>query len=129
MAAIGTFKPSEEPNEHREFHGPTILIKTADAADFKAKYLGSVPTYDWTDFWGQSNGGIVMINFFSGFVVPESAKNMKEMFSVRREFDKEFGADTPEAKGRIERCKVVRVLGIGRRFANRFRSGARCCNP
>jgi ribose transport system substrate-binding protein len=58
-AAIGTFKPSEEPNEHREFYGPTILITTADAADFKAKYLDSTPTYDWTDFWGQSNGGIV----------------------------------------------------------------------
>jgi ribose transport system substrate-binding protein len=58
-AAVGTFKPSEEPNEHREFYGPTILITTADAADFKAKYLDSTPSYDWTDFWGQSNGGIV----------------------------------------------------------------------
>jgi ribose transport system substrate-binding protein len=58
-AAIGTFKPSEEPNEHREFYGPTILITTADAADFKAKFLDATPTYDWTDFWGQSNGGIM----------------------------------------------------------------------
>jgi membrane dipeptidase len=40
-----------------------------------------------------SNGGLVMINFFSGFVVPESAKNMREMFDVRRNFEKEFGSD------------------------------------
>ncbi|MCY2979115.1 MAG: dipeptidase [Planctomycetota bacterium] len=45
-----------------------------------------------------SNGGIVMINFFSGFVVPESAKNMKDMFGVRREFEKEFGSDSDLAK-------------------------------
>ena len=58
-AAIETFKPSEEPNEHREFYGPTIQVTTADAADFKAKYLDATPTYDWTDFWAQLNGGIV----------------------------------------------------------------------
>lgn len=57
-AAIGTFKPSEEPNEHREFYGPTILITQADAEEFKKNYLDTVPGYDWTDFWGPSNGGI-----------------------------------------------------------------------
>ena len=25
-AAAGTFKPSEEPNEHREFYGPSIVV-------------------------------------------------------------------------------------------------------
>ena len=29
-----------------------------DALDFKARYLDNVPTYDWTDFWGPSNGQI-----------------------------------------------------------------------
>ncbi|OJU03295.1 MAG: ABC transporter substrate-binding protein, partial [Rhizobium sp. 63-7] len=57
-AAIGTFKPSEEPKEHREFYGPTILVTAKDAAEFKAKYLDSVPAYDWKDFWGPSNGQI-----------------------------------------------------------------------
>lgn len=57
-AAIGTFKPSEEPREHREFYGPTILITPDDAADFLATYVDKVPTYDWTDFWGPSNGAI-----------------------------------------------------------------------
>lgn len=58
-AAIGTFVPSEEPNEHREFYGPSIVVSTADAADFKAKFMDSTPTYDWNDLWGQSAGGIV----------------------------------------------------------------------
>lgn len=57
-AATGAFKPSEEPNEHREFYGPTIMIQPQDAMAFKANYLDSVPDYDWTDFWGPSNGQI-----------------------------------------------------------------------
>ncbi|BCM20803.1 sugar ABC transporter substrate-binding protein [Mesorhizobium sp. J8] len=57
-AATGAFKPSEEPKEHREFYGPTVLVTNKDAADFKAKYLDSVPAYNWKDFWGPSNGQI-----------------------------------------------------------------------
>lgn len=57
-AAIGTFKPSEEPPEHREFYGPTIVITQNDAAAFKATYIDAVPDYDWTDFWGPTNGQI-----------------------------------------------------------------------
>ena len=55
-AATGAFKPSEEPKEHREFYGPTVLVTKKDAADFKAKYLDAVPSYNWKDFWGPSNG-------------------------------------------------------------------------
>jgi len=58
-AAIGHFKPSDEPNEHREFNGPTIFVTPEDAVEFKANYLDDVPKYDWTDFWGPSNGPIV----------------------------------------------------------------------
>ncbi len=57
-AATGSFKPSDEPHEHREFYGPTIFITPQDAADFKAKYISGVPKYDWKDFWGPSNGQI-----------------------------------------------------------------------
>jgi len=35
------------------------------------------------------NGGVVMINFFSGFVVAESAKRLQDMFDVQRELEKE----------------------------------------
>ncbi|WP_420013115.1 sugar ABC transporter substrate-binding protein [Tateyamaria sp.] len=58
-AATGHFKPSEEPNEHREFNGPTIFVTPEDAKASKASYLDDVPSYDWKDFWGPSNGPIV----------------------------------------------------------------------
>ncbi len=57
-AAIGSFTPSKEPKDHREFYGPTILVTQKDAAAFKAKYINSTPKYDWNDFWGPSPGGI-----------------------------------------------------------------------
>ena len=57
-AAIGSFKPSKEPKEHREFYGPTILVTQKDAAEFKKKYITATPKYDWKDFWGPTNGQI-----------------------------------------------------------------------
>lgn len=57
-AAIGTFKPSNEPKEHREFYGPTILVTQKDAAEFKRKYIAGTPKYDWKDFWGPTRGQI-----------------------------------------------------------------------
>ena len=57
-AATGAFKPSDEPHAHREFYGPTIMVTPEDALAFKANYLDNVPTYDWSDFWGPSNGQI-----------------------------------------------------------------------
>ena len=61
-AAIGAFKPSEEPKEHREFYGPTIVISAKDAADFKAKYMDAIPTYNWKDFWSPTKGQIKYAN-------------------------------------------------------------------
>jgi membrane dipeptidase len=40
-----------------------------------------------------ANGGVVLINFFSGFVVPESARIMSQMFEVRRNLKEQFGKD------------------------------------
>ena len=57
-AATGAFKPSDEPHSHREFYGPTILVTPDNAKSFKAEYIDSTPTYDWTDYWGPSNGQI-----------------------------------------------------------------------
>ncbi len=58
QAAIGAFKPSEEPNEHREFYGPSLVVTQDDAEAFKAEYLDSNPHYDWNDRWGLSAGQI-----------------------------------------------------------------------
>lgn len=39
------------------------------------------------------NGGVVMVNFFSGFVVPESARNTKQMFELNRQWEAKHGKD------------------------------------
>ena len=39
------------------------------------------------------NGGVVMVNFYSGFVVPSSARRMNRMFDVRRELRKKHPDD------------------------------------
>lgn len=39
------------------------------------------------------NGGVVMVNFFSGFVVPASAKNTADMFNQGRDLRKKYGDD------------------------------------
>ena len=46
-----------------------------------------------------SNGGVVMINFFSGFVVPESAKVLTKLSDLRRELRSKY----PESKEDQER--------------------------
>ncbi|QDU30210.1 Membrane dipeptidase (Peptidase family M19) [Anatilimnocola aggregata] len=38
----------------------------------------------------KANGGVVMVNFFSGFVVPESAEILSNMFAVSRELRAKF---------------------------------------
>lgn len=42
----------------------------------------------------KANGGVVMVNFYSGFLVPEGARAMKKMFEVGRELRVKFGEDT-----------------------------------
>ncbi|MBX9626285.1 MAG: dipeptidase, partial [Gemmataceae bacterium] len=42
----------------------------------------------------KANGGVVMVNFYSGFLVPEGARAMKKMFEVARELRDKFGEDT-----------------------------------
>ncbi len=38
----------------------------------------------------KKNGGVVMVNFFSGFVVPESARAMKDMFAEMRRLQAKY---------------------------------------
>jgi membrane dipeptidase len=46
----------------------------------------------------KQNGGVVMINFFSGFVVPESARRMVSMFQARRELRAKYAEDAEYEK-------------------------------
>jgi membrane dipeptidase len=38
----------------------------------------------------KKNGGVVMVNFFSGFIVPEAARAMKDMFQMARDLRKKY---------------------------------------
>lgn len=76
------------------------------------------------------NGGVVMVNFFSGFVVDSSARKMAGMFEVRRklreakvdeaEFDaamEKWRKDNPIERGTVETVvdhidHIVKVAGI-----------------
>jgi membrane dipeptidase len=42
----------------------------------------------------KTNGGVIMVNFYSGFVVPESARRMAKMFDVRRELREKYPSNT-----------------------------------
>lgn len=54
-----------------------------------------------------ANGGVVMINFFSGFVVPKSAKIMKDMFAVRRSFLDKFGSDKEAVSAEMKKWEAA----------------------
>lgn len=41
----------------------------------------------------KANGGVVMVNFYSGFLTPEGARAMQKMFEVGRDFRKKFADD------------------------------------
>lgn len=48
------------------------------------------------------NGGVVMVNFFSGFVVPESARRMSRMFDAMRKLREDFPDKDEHAKANAE---------------------------
>jgi membrane dipeptidase len=41
----------------------------------------------------KANGGVVMVNFFSGFVVPDAVRVTKQMFETGRELRKKYPKD------------------------------------
>jgi gamma-glutamyltranspeptidase/glutathione hydrolase len=48
------------------------------------------------------NKGVVMVNFYSGFVVPEAAATSRQQFAARREFTQQF-KDEAEVKAAMNR--------------------------
>lgn len=49
----------------------------------------------------KENGGVVMINFFSGFIVPEGARATQKMFEMAREFRKKYADDDAKIREAI----------------------------
>jgi membrane dipeptidase len=59
------------------------------------------------------NGGIVMVNFFSGFVEPESARRMARMFDVQREFQRRYPNDPARAQAEYEAWRRANPIPRG----------------
>lgn len=58
------------------------------------------------------NGGVVMVNYYSGFVVPESARKMVRMFDVRRELRRKF-SDDAEYEAAVEQWRSENPIEPG----------------
>lgn len=58
------------------------------------------------------NGGVVMVNFFSGFVVPRSAEVMSEMFNVGRELRAKY-PDEAQFKQAVRRWYADHPMDAG----------------
>ena len=61
----------------------------------------------------RDNGGVVMVNFFSGFVEPRSAINMQGMFDIRRELDAKYGSDKESSTREYNQWKAEHPIYPG----------------
>lgn len=59
------------------------------------------------------DGGVVMVNFFSGFVVPESALIMREMFEGNRRLEELYGKDPDRLKQEQLRWRTAHPMKPG----------------
>ncbi|HEX5726688.1 MAG TPA: dipeptidase [Longimicrobiaceae bacterium] len=61
----------------------------------------------------KANGGVVMINFFSGFVEPRAAEISRGMFDVRRRFQQQFPNDPAAAAAAYDRWREENPIPRG----------------
>lgn len=59
------------------------------------------------------NGGVVMINFFSGFVVPEATQIYNERFAMTRELEAQFPDDEAEVDRRLAAWAIKNPMPRG----------------
>ena len=79
-----------EDNDALDISTAPIMFSHSSARSV-AKHVRNVP--DTVLKRIKDNGGIVMVNFFSGFVDPEAAEIMSNMFDVSRELRKKYEDD------------------------------------
>ncbi|TWT78424.1 Membrane dipeptidase (Peptidase family M19) [Posidoniimonas polymericola] len=59
------------------------------------------------------NGGVVMINFFSGFVVPEASDVYTKKFNLRKKLEQELNDDDEAIKRRLEELTGDKPMPTG----------------
>jgi len=57
-AKTGTFDPSTEPKDHREFYGTGVPVTAENAQAFYDENIKKEPQIDWNDIWGRASGQI-----------------------------------------------------------------------
>lgn len=57
-ARIGTFDPSKEGHEHREFYGTAMVVTKDNADEFYRTNIEATPALDFNDLWGRASGQI-----------------------------------------------------------------------
>ncbi len=60
----------------------------------------------------KQNGGVVMVNFFSGFIVPEAARMSRDMFQTVRELQKKY-PDYRELRAAIRQWRKEHPIPTG----------------
>ena len=60
----------------------------------------------------KANGGVVMVNFYSGFITPEGARASREMFSIYRRFKDQF-KDEKELQQAVEQWRKEHPMPRG----------------
>ena len=60
----------------------------------------------------KKNGGVVMVNFYSGFITPEGARLSKDMFQVDRDLQEKY-PDEKEFKAALEQWQQEHPIPTG----------------
>jgi membrane dipeptidase len=60
----------------------------------------------------KKNGGVVMVNFYSGFIVPEAARMTRDMFQIARDLQKKY-PDEREFRAAIQQWRKEHPIPSG----------------
>ncbi len=60
-----------------------------------------------------ANGGVVMVNFYPGFIVASAAERGKRAIGVRRELEKKFGRDNEKIRAEMRRWALENPIDAG----------------
>lgn len=109
LADISHVSPETMKDALRVSRAPVIASHSSAYA--VAQHVRNVPD-DVLELLAK-NGGVVMVNFFSGFVEPGSARMMADMFAVRRKFNAEFNNEKQSVDAAMKRWRQEHPMAPG----------------